>query len=448
MSVRIEQLKKRRDASMAAAQQIIDTADSTGQSVTQEQQQRFDDLLKEYHAADDDVARHEQLETAKSRLDRVTRQIQPEPIASPPGVYDADVRVVRHSGELRSFHGPHAREDAYRAGRWMQAAIFGNEAARTWCDGHGMEFRVMTGGVNTAGGFLVPTEIERAIINLRESYGIARQECRVVRMGSDHQVIPRRASGVTARALGETTEIIVSDMAWSQVELVARKWGALTRVSSDLREDAVIDVADTVADEMAWAFAKKEDESLIDGDGTSTYHGVVGIRPKMVDGNHGGTVTDATANDDNFVELLAADLATLTSTLPDYAEPRAKWYVSRYAWGACFIRLLAAMGGNTLEAIVRGARVPQYLGYPVVIVNAMPGYTATNHNDEVMVLFGDMSKACTFGDRRGITMKISEDRYLEYDQVGIQATERFDIVAHDLGDATTAGPLVGLLGTS
>ena len=34
------------------------------------------------------------------------------------------------------------------------------------------------------------------------------------------------------------------------------------------------------------------------------------------------------------------------------------------------------------------------------------------------------------------------------DQVGVRGTERFHIVAHDLGDGTTAGPLVGLVGTS
>ena len=34
----------------------------------------------------------------------------------------------------------------------------------------------------------------------------------------------------------------------------------------------------------------------------------------------------------------------------------------------------------------------------------------------------------------------------EYDQVGIKATERFDFVAHDLGDTSTAGPVVGLIG--
>jgi HK97 family phage major capsid protein len=50
------------------------------------------------------------------------------------------------------------------------------------------------------------------------------------------------------------------------------------------------------------------------------------------------------------------------------------------------------------------------------------------------------------GERRGITVKTSEERYFEYDQIAIQATERVDINVHDVGDATTAGPIVALIG--
>jgi len=33
----------------------------------------------------------------------------------------------------------------------------------------------------------------------------------------------------------------------------------------------------------------------------------------------------------------------------------------------------------------------------------------------------------------------------ETDQYAVRTTERFDIVAHDLGTATVAGPVVGLI---
>ena len=63
-----------------------------------------------------------------------------------------------------------------------------------------------------------------------------------------------------------------------------------------------------------------------------------------------------------------------------------------------------------------------------------------------MLLFGDMQKAAALGLRRDIRVRVDDSRYAEYDQIAMIATQRFDIVAHDVGDANTAGPLVALIG--
>ena len=187
----------------------------------------------------------------------------------------------KYIGKLRAFR---TEEDAYRAGQWARALFLGDQRARSWCRDHGM--RVMVESVFTKGGAIVPDEMEQAIIDLREEYGVIRNLVRVVNMTSDSLTTPRRAGGVTAYAVGETDEITASDKSWDNIELVARKWGCLTRFSTDYADDAIIDVAMDLADEFAYAFANKEDDAAINGDGTSTYHGIVGIRPKLVDGNH------------------------------------------------------------------------------------------------------------------------------------------------------------------
>jgi HK97 family phage major capsid protein len=58
-----------------------------------------------------------------------------------------------------------------------------------------------------------------------------------------------------------------------------------------------------------------------------------------------------------------------------------------------------------------------------------------------MMAFGDMSMAATLGDRREIKLKFSTERFADTDQIGVFGTERVDIVCHDLGDNTTAGPI-------
>ena len=348
--------------------------------------------------------------------------------------------------KLIAFRGQDAAERAYMSGRWFMANLLHDEASRAYCDEHAAELRVMTEAVHTKGGVTVPTIIESTIISLKEKYGLARSECAIHPMTSDEQIIPRRTGGITAYPVGETTETTDSDMSWDNVAMVARKWAALTRMSSDLSEDSVISMSDTLVDEMAHAFAAKEDACLIDGDGTSTYHGIVGFRTKAVDGNHAGSYDDATAGDDQFAELLLADIIALIGKLPGYAHDGAKWYCSYYAWGACFLRLIGALSGNTLAAVAAGAP-PQFMGYPVVRSPAMPSATSA-YDETVMLAFGNMRMAATLGDRRGITVRTSADRYLEYDQIGVMATQRYDINVHDIGDASNAGPLVFLRGNA
>jgi len=115
--------------------------------------------------------------------------------------------------------------------------------------------------------------------------------------------------------------------------------------------------------------------------------------------------------------------------------------------GGAGLLTVAAAGGVTLSELTGGRPTRRYLGYDVVIDQTLPTTTSTINNVP-MLFFGDLRLAATMGERRGIRVKTSDDRYFEYDQIGIQATERVDIVVHDLGDNTTAGPLVALIGNT
>jgi hypothetical protein len=49
-----------------------------------------------------------------------------------------------------------------------------------------------------------------------------------------------------------------------------------------------------------------------------------------------------------------------------------------------------------------------------------------------------------FGDRRGIGVSLSEHDAFQVDELALRAVERFDINVHGVGDASEAGPIVGL----
>lgn len=293
-------------------------------------------------------------------------------------------------------------------------------------------------GVGSSGGVLVPDEWVASIINLKEQFGVAARECQKITMNSDTVKWPRRTGGVTASFVTEGVAPTESTATWDDINLVAKKMAALVRLSSELAEDALVSVADYITNEIAYAFASKEDDCLFSGDGTQTYGGIQGLKNLFVTNTAG--VFTATGHA-TFDVLTAADLNGVMGLLPQYALPNAKWYCSQSFFSYVFRRLAAAGGGNTIQSLSRDL-ANQWLGRPVVISQKLPAQGTVTGT--IVAYYGDMSKAVAFGDRRSVVIKRSDERYFDTDQIGIMGTERFDINVHDVGTASVAGPLVAL----
>ena len=121
-------------------------------------------------------------------------------------------------------------EDAYRSGMWLAASFAKDNAVRdqalSWCQANGMPqlVKYQSEGINTAGGFLVPTEFNSAVVDLREEFGTFRKYSRVMPMNSDHMTMPRRSAGVTAYYVGENSAITESQKAGIKSPLRPRNW--------------------------------------------------------------------------------------------------------------------------------------------------------------------------------------------------------------------------------
>lgn len=338
-----------------------------------------------------------------------------------------------------------AVDKAMRFGHWLLASR-GNRKSLNFCDRHGIQVKAHTEGVNSAGGYLVPDEFETELISLRERYGVFRREARVRPMSSDTLRVPRRSTTLSASFVGEATAGTESTQTFESVLLVAKKAMVLTTVSNELSEDAFVNLADDVAGEIAYAFAKKEDECGFVGDGTSTYGGIQGVASKLAGQtenvnyvDHGGaTITGITAE----------TVSKFMALLPEYADtPNAKFYMHKSTWHLGFENLMLDSGGTSGREIMDGYRgQPSFLGYPVVFTQAMANCANTQAADVIGVVFGDLTLAASFGDRRQTTIQISDSALnaFEQDELAIRGTERFDINVHDTGSSTAAGPVVGL----
>lgn len=346
------------------------------------------------------------------------------------------IEPVRDSRNLKAFR---SHEDAYRVGQWIKGTFGGDADARRWCHDHGVEARAMSEGVNSLGGFSVPDELSATIIRNVEAYGVVPTALQNFTMSSDTLMIPKRLTGVTGSWLGEASEFSYSDMTGTQVQLVAQKFGVATKVSNELFADG-IGIADLIATEHSLAVARALDEAALIGDGTSTYGGHQGVAVKITQSAYSASMVTAAIGNVSFETLDKEDFLAVLAKTPRYALPGARWFISPAGYHAAMQRLDLAQGGN---ASVAGGFGLTFLGYPVVLCHPLNNTLGTDAS-KVKCLFGDMAMAGALGIRQGYSLRVSQERLVEFDQTLVSGVVRANAVFHSLGSTTEAGPVIAL----
>lgn len=139
----------------------------------------------------------------------------------------------------------------------------------------------------------------------------------------------------------------------------------------------------------------------------------------------------------------------LVERLPEYADTEdTRWYCSRKFWASVMVRLMLEAGGRSSDEIM-GQRHKTFMGYPVEIAQVLPRKSEAG---SIPCLFGDLRQAARFGDRRQITVAVTDANRTEFEEdlITIRGTERFDINVHSVGNASAdeeereAGPVIGL----
>jgi HK97 family phage major capsid protein len=237
-------------------------------------------------------------------------------------------------------------------------------------------------------------------------------------------------------------------MSFDNVTLVAKKLAVIARMSNELNMDNVLGLADRLIGEIAYAFAYKEDLCAFNGDGTSTYGGIVGARTRMAELTAGTAPGLALGSGNLWSELTLADFNKVVGSLPQYADiPGAGWICHKTFEHNVMQKLAYAAGGVLASEIIGGIRRNTFLGYPVYTSQVFPSVEA---NSQIPVLFGAFGLAAMFGARGQEEIAFSTEATVggqsmwERDQIGVRGTERFDVVVHDYGSNTAAGPIVGL----
>ena len=129
-------------------------------------------------------------------------------------------------------------------------------------------------GEDTEGGYLVPDEFERTLIQGLEEQNIFRQIARVIQTSSGDRKIPIVSSHGSAVWIDEGGPYIESDEEFGQVSLSAFKLGTMMKVTEELLNDSVFNLERYIAKEFARRIGAAEEEAFLTGNGSGKPTGI------------------------------------------------------------------------------------------------------------------------------------------------------------------------------
>lgn len=265
-------------------------------------------------------------------------------------------------------------------------------------------------GTDSEGGYLVPDEFERTLVEALEEENVFRTLAHVIKTSSGDRKIPVVASKGTASWVDEEGAYTESDDAFSQVSIGAYKLGTMIKVSEELLADSVFDFEAYISKEFARRIGAREEESFFNGDGKGK---PLGILAAAGGAEVGVTAASATA-------ITADEVIDLFYSLKAPYRKNAVWLLNDATVKQ--IRKLKDTTGQYLWQPSLVAGTPDtILGRPVKTSAFMPTAAAGAKT----IAFGDF-KYYWIADRQGRTFKKLSELYAANGQVGFMGTQRVD----------------------
>ena len=276
-------------------------------------------------------------------------------------------------------------------------------------------------GTDEKGGYTVPDEFERKLVQALEENNIFRNLAHIIRTQSGTRTIPVAAEYGSASWIEEGNAIPESDMTFSVQTLSAFKLGSMIRVSNELLHDSAFDIASYVANRLGRRFGDAEENAFINGTGVSATAGVASQPTGILT-----TLTTPAATTENASSITFDDVFRLFYGLKGPYRQKAKFLCNE----TVLLQLMILKDGDGRYLWKPGLEVGKpdtILGHPIYTSTYMPALTNTPANDagKKVLLFGDFNYYWV-ADRTNRSLKRLDELYAVNDQVGFLGTQRVD----------------------
>ena len=277
-------------------------------------------------------------------------------------------------------------------------------------------------GENTEGGYTVPDEFHRQLIQALEENNIFRSLAKVIRTNSGTRTIPIAADNGKASWVEEGNAIAESDLTFGVATLSAYKLACAIRVSNELLHDSAFDIAGHIANRFGVRFGNAEEDAFINGKGVSADPTVTPSEPTGIL----TTLASPSVLTENASTISFDDVYKLFYALKGPYRQKAKFLCNETA----LLQLMLLKDGNGQYIWKPGIEVGKpdtILGHQVYTSTYMPAIEGVAANDagKKVLLFGDFSYYWV-ADRTNRTMRRLNELYAMTDQVGFVGTQRVD----------------------
>lgn len=278
-------------------------------------------------------------------------------------------------------------------------------------------------GVDQNGGFTVPDEFERQLVQALEENNIFRSLAKTIHTNSGTRTIPIATDSGSASWIEEGAAIQESDMSFAQETLSAYKLGCMIKVSNELLNDSAFDIAAHIAQRFGVRFGNAEEDAFINGTGPSA-------NPQTTPSQPTGILTSLTPSagntTDNAQTVHFDNIYKLYYSLKSPYRRKAAFLCNE----TLLLQLMLLKDKNDNYIWKPGLEVGKpdtILGRPIYTSGYMPAITGTATQDKgkKVLLFGDFSYYW-IADRQNRTLKRLNELYAVTDQVGFIGTQRVD----------------------
>ena len=384
---KILELREKRAKAWDAAKAFLDTKRGTDGLISAEDEATYNKMEADVIALGKEIDRLEK----QAILDAELNAPMANPLTGKPATPKLEAKTGRASDEYKKAFWNAMRT---RAGEGLDPVVK----------------NALQVGTDTEGGYLVPDEFERTLVEALEEENIFRTLANVITTASGDRKIPVVASKGTASWIDEEGAIPESDDSFGQVSIGAYKLGTMIKVSEELLNDSVFQLEPYISREFARRIGSKEEEAFFIGDGSGKPTGILA----------------ATGGAQLGVTTAGSTAITLDEVLDLFYSLKAPYrnksvFIMNDSTVKAIRKLKDGQGQYLWQPSIQAGTPDTILNRPLYTSSYVPAIAAGAKT----IAFGDFSYYWV-ADRQGRVFKRLNELYAVTGQVGFVATQRVD----------------------